>query len=123
MYSFRFLKVTTLTYPSRPCAGVLTPAVAPRHIIDHEYFFQVHSGTKLPTRITTKASQNRFQSNEMTESTFRAPMMPRSGNRIPSILQWTLPQDRPFMRQPIPAHATAITQRAPLAVSEITEAP
>jgi len=69
-------------------------------VLAEEYFFQVHSGTKLPTRITMKASQNRFQSNEMTESTFSAPMMLRNGKRIPSILQWTLPQDRPFIRQP-----------------------
>ena len=53
---------------------------------NHEYFFQVHSGTKLPTRITMKASQNRFQSNETTESTFNAPTTAKSGNAIPSIL-------------------------------------
>jgi hypothetical protein len=81
----------------------------------HEYFFHVHSGTKLATRITMNASQNRFQSNEITDSTLRAPMMARAGRRIPSILQWTLPQDRPFIKQPSPAHATAVTQRAPVA--------
>src|SRR5712664_4849935 len=91
--------------------------------VSQEYFFHVHSGTKLPTRIRRKASQKRFQSNEMTESTFKSPMMLRSGKRIPSILQWTLPQDRPFIRQPIPAHATATTQTTPLAVSDIIEAP
>src|SRR5437660_1466683 len=52
---------------------VVTHIVGPRHITHHEYFFQVHSGTKLPTRITMKTSQNRFQSNETTESTFNAP--------------------------------------------------
>jgi len=47
--------------------GVVTHIVGPRHITHHEYFFQVHSGTKLPTRMIMKASQNRFQSNETTE--------------------------------------------------------
>ncbi len=70
-----------------------------------------------------KASQKRFQSNEMTESTFNAPTMLRIGKRIPSILQWTLPQDRPFMSQPVPAHATATTQRTSLAVSDNTDSP
>jgi len=88
-----------------------------------EYFFQVHSGTELATRIGRKASQNEFQSNEMTESTFNRPRMLKSGKRIQSILQWTLPQDRPFMRQPVPAHATATTQRTPLAVSDVTDSP
>src|SRR5437667_4523686 len=73
---------------------VVTHIVGPRHITHHEYFFQVHSGTKLPTRITMKASQNRFQSNETTESTFNALTMAKSGNAIPSILHWTRPQDR-----------------------------
>ena len=91
--------------------------------MSQEYFFQVHSGTKLATRMTMKASQNKFQLNEMTESTFNAPTMLRIGKRIPSILQWTLPQDRPFMRQPVPAQATAATQRTPLAVIDNTEAP
>ncbi len=73
--------------------------------------------------MTMKASQNKFQLNEMTESTFNAPTMLRIGKRIPSILQWTLPQDRPFMRQPVPAQATAAAQRTPLAVIDNTEAP
>ena len=60
-----------------------------------------------------KASQNSFQSNEMTESKFSAPIMLRSGKRIQSILQWTLPQDRPFRKQPSPAQATATTQMIP----------
>jgi hypothetical protein len=70
-----------------------------------------------------KASQNRFQSNEMIESTFNTATMLRSEKRIPSILQWTLQQDQPFIKQPTPAHATAVTQRTPLAVRERTEAP
>jgi len=70
-----------------------------------------------------KASQNRFQSNETTESTFNAPTMAKSGNAIPSILQWTRPQDRPFRKQPTPAQATAITQTTPLPVRESIEAP
>src|SRR6266849_6185085 len=48
---------------------------SPPSRVSQEYFFQVHSGTKLPTRIAKKASQNRFQSNEMTERTFSRPMM------------------------------------------------
>jgi len=103
--------------------GVVTHIVGPRYITHHEYFFQVHSETKLPTRITMKASQNRFQSNETTESTFNAPTMAKSGNAIPSILQWTRPQDRPFRKQPTPAQATAITQTTPLPVRESIEAP
>jgi len=73
--------------------------------------------------MTRKASQNRFQLNEMIESTFNAPTMLSIGKRIPSILQWTLPQDRPFMRQPVPAHATANTQRTSLAVSDNADSP
>src|SRR5205807_10150935 len=91
--------------------------------VSQKYFFQVHSGTKLATRMTTKADQKRFQSNEMTESRFNAPMMLRTGKRIPSILQWTLPQDRAFVRQPVPAHATATTQTTSLAVSDNTDSP
>ncbi len=86
-----------------------------------EYFFHVHSGMKLATKITMKASQNRFQPNEITISKLSAPMMASAGNRIPSILQWTLPQVRPFIKQPIPAHATAVTQRAPVAVMDSPE--
>ena len=71
----------------------------------------------------TKANQNKFQSNEITENTFNAPTMLRSGKRIPSIRQWTLPQDRPFMRQPLPAQATATTKTAPLAVSDKPDSP
>src|SRR5438876_3723703 len=70
-----------------------------------------------------KASQNRFQSNETTESTFNAPTMAKSGITIPSILQSTRPQDRPFRKQPTPAQATAITQTTPLPVRESIEAP
>src|SRR6266487_3917195 len=88
----------------------------------YEYFFPVHSGTKLPTSITRKASQKKIQSNEMTETKFNTPAIARAGKKIPSILQWTLPQDRPFIKQPIPAHATAVTQKTPAAVRDRREA-
>gem|GEM_PF-5038428 len=65
---------------------------------------------KLPTRITMKASQNKFQSKVMIESTFNTPTKARVGKATPSILQWTLPQDRPFRKQPTPTQATATTQ-------------
>jgi hypothetical protein len=68
-----------------------------------------------------KASQNRFQSNEIADSTLSTPMTARAGNRIPSTLQWTLPQARPFIRQPIPAHPTVVTQRAPVAFMDSQE--
>src|SRR5437660_9949455 len=92
--------------------GVVTHIVGPRHITHHEYFFQVHSGTKLPTRITMKASQNRLQSNETTESTFNATTMAKSGKTNPSILIWTRPQYRQFSKLPSLATSSLITNRA-----------
>src|SRR5260370_23186644 len=78
-------------------------------LIAQEYFFQVHSGTKLDTRIMRKASTKLFQSNEMIESKFSTPTMLRSGNAIPPILQWTRPHDRPLINQPVPLQPTATT--------------
>ena len=63
----------------------------------YAYFFQVNSGTKLATKITKKASKYRLQLNETIARRFKNPMIARTGKAIPSILQCTLPQDRPLM--------------------------
>jgi len=77
--SFRpaFYKFSTKTLPNA--------SVGPKRasFTGQEYFFQVHLGTKLPTRIMTKANRNKFQSNTMTESTFNAHTMLSSERRIP----------------------------------------
>ena len=63
----------------------------------YEYFFQVSSGTKLAAKIIRKASKYRVQLNETIPSRFSMPMIVRAGKAMPSILQCTLPHDRPLM--------------------------
>jgi hypothetical protein len=83
------------------------------------YLFQRNSGTKLAIRIRKKAPQKKFQLNETTDKTFRAPTNASKGKPMPSIKQCTLPHERAFAKHPTPAHATERVHRLPAAVSDI----
>ena len=69
--------------------------------------------------MSTKAPQNKFQLNETTDKTFRAPAKASRGKPIPSIKQCTLPHDRAFAKHPTPAHATENVHRLPATVRDI----
>ena len=61
------------------------------------YLFQNNSGRKLANSISKNTPQNALQLKETTARTFSAPATLSAGRRMPSILQWTLPQLRPLM--------------------------
>jgi len=90
---------------------------------NHEYLFQMISGTKLVAKIPRKAIQKRLQLNEITDRIFKSPSTLRNGKKIPSILQWIRPHVRPLMRQPIPAQATATIQRLSSWMGESNDLP
>ena len=74
---------------------------------------------KLAIRMSTKAPQKKFQLNETTDMTFRAPARASKGKPIPSIKQCTRPRDRAFAKHPTPAHATEKVHRLPATAMDI----
>ncbi|HEV2138085.1 MAG TPA: hypothetical protein VGR53_04535 [Nitrososphaerales archaeon] len=93
--------------------------VCRRRVADGEYLFQRNSGMKLAIRMSTKVPQKKFQLNETTDRTFKAPARASKGKPIPSIKQCTLPHDRAFKKQPTPAHPTDNTHKLPATVKDM----
>ena len=77
---------------------------------------------KLVARIIKNAIRNRLQLNDRKSTTFNTLATARKGSRIPSILQCTLPQDLPLMKQPSPTQATEKVHRLPSCVTDSTGA-
>ncbi len=72
--------------------------------------------------MTTNTIQNRLQLKETTPVTFSRPATPRSGKRTPSILQCTLPHERPFTKQPTPTHTTEDVHSNPASAGDSADA-
>jgi hypothetical protein len=83
----------------------------------------MNSGTKLAIKMARKIGEYQFQGNEIAPSTFSTPRRLRIGKAIPSTMQWTLPQDRPLMKQVIPIHPTASAKTVPIRVSDMSPFP